>query len=883
MSDRKRFLILVAIMATACLSVAGFMLFSSYRTALDQTRERLHDTAVLNVCILESLAKFNREHQNKWHPSHGIPEATTIQEFVNANFKYELASRAMEVVIARLEGTEIKFMSRQTGDGISEFTNSISMNSPLADPMRRALLGQSGTMHGLDCSGKKVVAAYEPVKELSLGVVAKVDEAEILRPFIRTGIQGTFAVLLVIGIGFILYIKLCRPVLAEIKNQTQNLSNLRCQIAQETESRKTITDTMALYETKLSHHLNQRLFGVIEWDSNFEVIEWNLAAERIFGYTKEEALGKHAASLIVPESALPLVNDKWNELLLQTGGNHSVNENITKNGQVITCEWFNSPISDADGNFKSVLSIVHDVTDAKKAEDALKRSEEKYRLVVENSYDGIFILQDDVIKFPNRRVLKVFGYSAEELASHHFQRHIHPEYREMVVDRYTRRMRGEDVPNTYTIKVISKDGKEFWVQINATLVKWEGSYADLVFLRDITDQKKLEIQFVQAQKMEAVGRLAGGVAHDFNNLLTAILGNAELGLIGLKNDPAVVENLEEIKKAAHRASSLTRQLLAFSRKQVIEPMPLDLNIVVNGMEKMLRRMIGEDINLETFLSANLDVVKADAGQMEQILMNLVVNSRDAMSEGGKIIVETANVELDASYFNERGVAPQAGPYVMMSVTDTGMGIPKDLLSSIFEPFFTTKDKHKGTGLGLSTVYGIVKQNNGYVWAYSEPGIGTTFKVYLPKLENSANLNNEKRSANNTSELKQGGETVLVVEDDDHVRDITQKILQSGGYKVFGERNAHEAMAFSKAYGDAIDLLLIDVVLNGTNGRQLAEEMIQSRSTIKTLYMSGYTENSIVHNQILDASLAFIQKPFGPAALLSKVRNVLDETVGEIAA
>jgi len=388
------------------------------------------------------------------------------------------------------------------------------------------------------------------------------------------------------------------------------------------------------------------------------------------------------------------------------------------------------------------------------------------------------------------------------------------------------------------------------------------------------EKNKLEEQLRQSQKMEAIGRLAGGVAHDFNNMLTGIIGYADLILLSLNRDHPLTGKVEEIKKAGKRAASLTQQLLAFSRKQMLQPKVLDLNMTVNDLEKMLQRLIGEDIELETHLESSLFRVKVDPNQMGQVLMNLVVNARDAMARGGKITIETANVVLDQAYGRNKGVSLQPGPYVLLEVRDTGTGMDPETRSHIFEPFFTTKELGKGTGLGLSTVYGIIKQSGGYIWVDSQPEKGTTFQIYLPQAEGESAL---KESHPLSHQLLIGSETILVVEDNDLVRDMTSEALKQYGYTVIEAPGGEQALKVIQEYGEKIDLLLTDVVMPGLNGRELADQILSLRPGIRVLYMSGYADNAIVQYGVLNPGLAFIEKPFSPETLAAKLRQVLNSS------
>jgi two-component system cell cycle sensor histidine kinase/response regulator CckA len=385
-----------------------------------------------------------------------------------------------------------------------------------------------------------------------------------------------------------------------------------------------------------------------------------------------------------------------------------------------------------------------------------------------------------------------------------------------------------------------------------------------------TDRRRAEELLRQAQKMEAIGRLAGGVAHDFNNLLTVINGYSQLMMGQVAPGNPLHSNAEEILKAGERAASLTRQLLAFSRKQVLAPVILNLNSVVSQVEKMLRRLIGEDIKLVASLEPNLGSVKADPGQIEQVLMNLAVNARDAMPKGGKLTLETANVTLDETYAEQHpGIKP--GPHVMLAVSDTGTGMDQETQSHLFEPFFTTKEQGKGTGLGLSTVFGIVKQSEGSIWVYSELGKGTTFKVYLPRVDQAAPSSTAGANAGRTL---RGTETILLVEDSESVRKLVSAVLAQQGYTVLTADDGESALQLLRQHQGRLDLLMTDVVLPGLGGPEIAAQVIQARPGIKVLFCSGYTERGVIENGALPSGSAFLQKPFTPESLGRKIRDML---------
>ena len=510
--------------------------------------------------------------------------------------------------------------------------------------------------------------------------------------------------------------------------------------------RKRAEEEMHRSQQKLHIHFEHTPLAVVEWDLDFRVTAWNPSAERIFGYSKEEAVRQHG-SFIVPPQHRQLVDQVWQELVSQNGGTRNTNDNITKDGRTITCDWYNTPLVDESGRVLGVASLVHDVTERVALEERLR----------------------------------------------------------------------------------------------------------------------------QSQKMEAVGRLAGGVAHDFNNLLTVILGYSQILAEGVPAGSRLADSTAQIKSAADRASGITRQLLAFSRKTVMTPRVVNLNDIMLNLDSLLRRLIGEDIEVLTVPANDLGSVTADPGQIEQVIMNLALNARDAMPQGGKLTLETSNELLDEAYAQRhRPTVP--GRYVMLAVTDTGHGMSPETQARIFEPFYTTKEVGKGTGLGLSMVYGIVKQSGGYIWVYSEPDRGTTFKIYLPRVDRPAETGG---SENRSRSVQRGTETILLVEDDPQLRQLSSSVLAHCGYKVLTASGPEEGLAICKENHRDIRLLVTDVVMPRMNGRQLAEQILQVSPDVKVLYISGYTSNAIVHYGVLDAGLWFLPKPFTLSSLVAKVREVLD--------
>jgi two-component system, cell cycle sensor histidine kinase and response regulator CckA len=517
-------------------------------------------------------------------------------------------------------------------------------------------------------------------------------------------------------------------------------------ISRDITDRKRADEEFRQSQQKLRIHFEHTPLAVIEWDTQLRITEWSPSAERVFGYSRQEAIGRDA-SFLVPPTLREEVNKVGQELLAQTGGTRGANDNVTKDGKTISCEWYNTPLVDESGRVLGVASLV----------------------------------------------------------------------------------------------------------------------------QDVTERVALEARLRQSQKIEAVGRLAGGVAHDFNNLLTVIMGYSQILADGLPGASRLKDATTQIRSAADRAAGITRQLLAFSRKQVLSPRVIDLNDIMLNLDTLLRRLIGEDVEVLTAPGRDLGTVRADPGQIEQVIMNLALNARDAMPNGGKLTLETENTELDDSYAREHEpLLP--GRYVMLAVSDTGTGMSPDTQAHIFEPFFTTKEVGKGTGLGLSMVYGIVKQSGGYIWVYSEPGRGTTFKIYLPRVDQPAEtVGVERRPAG----VQRGTETILLVEDDAQLRQLTSSVLAHCGYKVLTAGGTEEGLALCRENHRNIRLLVTDVIMPGMNGRQLAEQVKLISPSTRVLYVSGYTSNAIVHYGVLDPGLWFLPKPFSLSALIAKVREVLD--------
>ncbi len=501
------------------------------------------------------------------------------------------------------------------------------------------------------------------------------------------------------------------------------------------------------------------------------------------------------------------------------------------------------------------------------AKEFLKDKDKKFRLLFEENPQAMFVFDPASHQFleVNAAARALYGYTADEFGRMRLQ--------DVQLQEESERFEAEwkNGPFGPTIwRHRTKAGRVIDVELTVREIKYAGAPAALAVVLDITGRRQLEEQLRQAQKMEAVGMLAGGVAHDFNNLLTIITGYSQLILNNIgANDPNR-HSVEQIMKAGERAGALTKQLLAFSRRQVLQPRVLELNKLVASLSTMLQRLIGEDIELRLILPADLGRVSADPGQLEQVLMNLTVNARDAMPKGGILTIEAANVHLDDLYAS-RHIAVKTGPYVLLAVSDNGAGMDPATRARLFEPFFTTKVTGHGTGLGLSTVFGIVKQSGGTLDVYSELGSGTTVKVYLPRIDQPVPA--EKMSRRKLP--VRGSETILLAEDDEMVRSLVRETLEREGYRVVAAADPVEAQKLAEAHRGPIHLLITDVVMPKVSGRELANSLQERRPELKVLYMSGYTDNAILNSGILRKEVAFLQKPFTPAALAEKVRDVLE--------
>jgi two-component system cell cycle sensor histidine kinase/response regulator CckA len=519
---------------------------------------------------------------------------------------------------------------------------------------------------------------------------------------------------------------------------------------------------------------------------------------------------------------------------------------------------------------RSALALAQSRADQAATEAELRGSERRFRALVEQSWDAVALFgADGTILYGSPATTRLLGYELSEFVGRNAMELIHPDDQPAIIERLTEAASTPRAHVNVGARVKHKNGTWRYVEGVFTNLLDDPTIGAIVNnYRDVTERRLLEEQVQQSQKMEAVGRLAGGVAHDFNNILTAIGGYSDLLLADMAPDDTRRQDVEEIHRAAQRAAALTHQLLAFSRRQVMQPKVVDLNALVADIEKMLRRLIGEDILFATVLHPRAGNVRADPGQLEQVIVNLAVNARDAMPHGGRLTIETRSVELDASYRAEHPtVAP--GPYVMLAVSDSGVGMSEETRARIFEPFFTTKVRGRGTGLGLATVYGIIQQSGGHIWVYSEQGRGTTMRVYLPRVD--APADKLERSSEAPPQDLRGTETILLVEDEAAVRAVTRQLLERNGYTVVEAPDGQAALGLEMK---KLDLLLTDVVMPGMSGRELADQLVARRPGIRVLYMSGYTDDAVVRHGMLEPGLSYLEKPFRPDMLLRKVREAL---------
>ncbi len=770
-------------------------------------------------------------------------------------------SHTAETLMVRPEGSEVLYLNELRHREDTALQLRLPMDSPRL-PAAMAAVGYEGTIEGMDYRGIPVLAAIRKVPDYSWSVIAKVDAEEIYAPLRKQAwLVALSSVFLILTAGASLWAWWRQLLLRYYEREIARRE------LDENELRKS--------EARLQEA--QRIGRVGSWvvDLAKDTLHWSEESYRIFGRNPETFVPTRDGFLeTIHRADLERVRARI-QAAIQSGKPYQIEHRIILPGGNERIVIENAEVQlDDSGKAVAMVGTVQDITEQKKAEEALQASEERFRAIFQDaSIPMLLVNREGQVIGSNRAMQDFCGFRAEEFKQKRIDELVHSDDRESIAGQVEELLKGKFSHTTpREQRYRHNDGHFLWGRCVASgVLDRSGAFQlAVIMVEDISERRRLEEQLLQSQKMEGIGRLAGGVAHDFNNLLTAILGYAALLESSLPPRDRLQEDAREIVKAANRAASLTQQLLAFARKQIITPKIVNLNELVLNIDKMLRRLIGEDIEFVTLPGTDLWPVKVDPIQLEQVLINLAVNSRDAMPTGGRLTIETGNVFLDEDYVLQH-VEVTPGPYVMLALSDTGVGMEEQTRAHLFEPFFTTKEKGKGTGLGLATCYGIIKQAGGYIWVYSEPGKGTTFKIYLPHAGGSATW--PERSSVLTSDLS-GHETILLVEDEPLVREMTAQVLRTHGYNVLVAENGSEALSVAHDLSSPIHLVITDVVMPQMSGRQLADILRGNRPGIKILYMSGYTENSIVHHGVLEEGIAFIAKPFTPTGLLKRVREEL---------
>lgn len=843
MRSRLTLLFITLVMTAVALGVAGTVIHTLYRAAFDEERQRLAAIAQSQARFAEAVARFDARYSEDDVP--GGAFAATLSQIRDAHARFPGFGETGEFALARREGDRIVFLIARRHEASAQ-PEPLAWSSELAEPMRRALLGQSGTMIGLDYRGELVLAAHEPVGVLNLGIVAKIDLGELRAPFMRAGFLSAACALVFVSLGALLIRRLGIP---SVRDLEESESKYRTLYDSATDGVTILTD---FYE------------------------ECNDQMCRILGYDRSEIIGRHPAELSPPR---------------QRDGRDSreVAAEYVKAALTGTPQLFHWTHRRKDGSLidteislkaielkprKVLLATMRDITERLRSEEALRESEKRFRSVADCAPDAIISAdRDGNVVFWNQRAQSMFGYREDEIAGKPVTLLMPERYRrghEEWMGRYLATGEARYLGTTTELEGLRKDGTEFSLELSLSSWQPGEEISFSAIIRDISERKNLEEQLRRSQRLEAIGQLAGGLAHDLNNILTTIMGYSEMLARGLLSRGEVEQPLNEIRRAAERAASLTGQLLAFGRRQMLEPRVLNANEVIETLEDMLRRLLSEDIELVLDLDRDLGMVEADPSQVEQVMMNLVVNASDAMPDGGKLTIETRNTELSEEYVSTH-LSAVPGRYVMIGVADDGVGMDKETQARIFDPFFTTKETGKGSGLGLSTVYGIVQQSGGNIWVYSELEVGTTFQIYLPRVDK---VPEPIHRASIMPETFQGSETVLLVEDDEAVRKLVRKNLEAYGYTVLESSDGEGALATSEHLRGPIDLLLTDLVMPRMSGSRLADHLKTARPDMKVLYMSGHTGEAVIRHGVWKPGTHLLRKPFTAHDLALRVREVL---------
>jgi two-component system cell cycle sensor histidine kinase/response regulator CckA len=736
MSERKRIFVLILIMALSSLLVAGITIASLYIAAISEEQERLVETVQSQARLIEAVARFDAKYIKTEIP--GGAKAATLIQIIAAHKNYEQSGRTTEFTLAQKKGNKIKFLLRHRHGGL-EPSKPIDLDSKLAEPMSQALRGRSGTIVGIDYRGEKVLAAHEPVSELDLGIVAKIDLSEIRAPFVKAGVIAGLLGIIVILIGVSLFLRISNPMIKRLEAHNTEL----------------------------------------------EIANKNLTQE--------------------------------------------IDERI-------------------------------------RAEGALRESEAKYRLLVENANDAIFILQDGQIKFFNQQTKQIGNYLSLELERIPFAEHVHPEDRDMVIGRHLRRLEGEELPNTYAFRLVGSDGQIMWVELHSVQINWEDGPATLNFLRDITLQRQLEQQLQLSQKMEAVGTLAGGIAHDFNNLLMGIQGRNSLMFLDTDPDHPFFEHLKETESYVMRAEKLTKQLLGFARGGKYEVIPTDLIKIIERSSQMFART-KKEISIYKKYRIQACTVEIDQSQIDQVLLNIFVNAWQAMPGGGKLYIQTQEAILEENVVSAYGLQP--GKYIEIAIADTGIGMDEETAKRVFDPFFTTKEKERGTGLGLASAYGIIKNHDGFITAEGARGKGATIKIYLPVSDKP--IIDEQLAP---QQILKGSETILLIDDEEMIIDVGAELLKKLGYKVLTAHRGQQAVEIYRLNQEKVAIVILDLIMPEMSGAEVYERLKEINPNVKVLLSSGYSLKGQAAEILKRGCNGFIQKPFITNELSKKIREII---------
>ncbi|MCF8083006.1 MAG: PAS domain S-box protein [Deltaproteobacteria bacterium] len=634
--------------------------------------------------------------------------------------------------------------------------------------------------------------------------------------------------------------------------------------------RKQAEEALRKSEERFRNLYDDAPVGYFEYDLRGNIIRVNRTELKMLGYSAEEMIGQPCWKFIVDEAAREQILAKLAGAKPPAVGLERTYRR--KDGTTFPVLFEDRLLTDDNGHITGIRTAIQDITERKQAEKALRESEERYRLLFENATVAIFIVQDETLKFVNPKTEKMIGYTPKELTKSPFVEFIHPEDREMVRERYLRRLKGENPISTYPFRVLHKSGEELTVELNAVLIDWEGKPATLNFLRDITEQKRIEAQLQQAQKMESVGTLAGGIAHDFNNILSPLMIHAEMALMELPSESPLQRHVKQIYQASERARDLVKQILTFARKQEASRAPIKVSLMVKEVAKFLRSTIPKTIAIQYDIQTDQDMVLGDVTELNQLIVNLSTNAAHAMEErGGSLVIRLGNETFDARAV-ERFSDLEPGPYVVLRVEDTGEGIEPQVLDKIFEPYFTTKETGKGTGIGLAVVHGIVKSYGGDITVDSDPGKGACFTVYLPQVRDDGD---RTRSKNGAFTFPRGNERILFVDDEEAVMGAVRPMLEALGYSVTAKRSSVEALASFTEDPDAFDLIITDQTMPEMTGKELAREMLAIRPELPIILYTGYSPQIDEERAKAMGIQGFVMKPIVMKEMANTIREVLD--------